>query len=68
MTPTPISIDSLNRLLPLGKRDGMKSIRELGLTLTSQRWFGCGRDYPIARLESRMKYPRNRQAYFWREP
>jgi hypothetical protein len=44
-----------------GKRDGMKSIREctarFDADLTTLVWTR-GRDYPIARLESRMKCPR----------
>ena len=44
-----------------GKRDGMKSIREcqarLDADLATLLWTR-GRDYPIARLESRMKCPR----------
>ncbi len=44
-----------------GKRDGMKSIREcttkLEADLATLVWTR-GREYPIARLESRMKCPR----------
>jgi hypothetical protein len=44
-----------------GKRDGMKSIREchgkLEADLSTLLWTR-GRDFPIARLESRMKCPR----------